>query len=76
MKKIITLMIMLVLSAALFAGIPHPVFVEFEGTVDNFTAYLGTDNQTALTETSVGCGILVEPGSYQLIMVECGNFPE
>ncbi|MDP8220249.1 MAG: T9SS type A sorting domain-containing protein [Candidatus Stygibacter frigidus] len=76
MKKIITLMMMLVLSAALFAGIPHPVFVEFEGTVDDFTAYLGTDNTTTLSETSVGCGILVESGEYQLIMVECGNFPE
>ena len=76
MNKIITLMMMLVLSAALFAGIPHPVFVEYEGTVDSFTAYLGTDATTTLTEMSVGCGILVEPGEYQLIMVECGNFPE
>jgi len=73
MNKIITLMMMLVLSAALFAGIPHPVFVEYEGTVDSFTAYLGTDNQTTLTDMSVGCGILT---AYNLIMIECGNFPE
>ena len=72
MNKIITLMMMLVLSAALFAGIPHPVFVEYDGTVDSFTAYLGTDEATTLTDVSVGCGILTD---YNLIMVECGNFP-
>ncbi|MDP8221675.1 MAG: T9SS type A sorting domain-containing protein [Candidatus Stygibacter frigidus] len=75
MKKIITLMMMLVLSAALFAGIPHPVFVEFEGTPESFEAYLASDITTFLEDTSVGCGILVEPGVYNLIMVECGNFP-
>ena len=75
MNKIITLMMMMVLSTALFAGIPHPVFVEYEeGTVvGSFQAYLGTDSGTTLTHESVGCGIL---GTYDLVMVECGNFPE
>ncbi|MCF7913174.1 MAG: hypothetical protein K9M99_11640, partial [Candidatus Cloacimonetes bacterium] len=75
MNKIITLMLMLVLSVALFAGIPHPVFVEYTGSPVSFEAYLGTDTlmENVLTNTSVGCGIL---GEYNLIMVECGNFPE
>jgi len=73
MKRILTLMTLLVISAALFAGIPHPVFVENTGDPASFEAYLGSDPGTLLTETSVGCGIL---DAYHLIMVECGNFPE
>jgi hypothetical protein len=72
MKKIMILMTMLVLSVALFAGIPHPVFVEYEGAPVGFGAYLGNDSGTILTDQSVGCGIL---GDYNLVMVECGNFP-
>jgi hypothetical protein len=72
MKKIMILMTMLVLSLALFAGIPHPVFVEYEGEPVSFYAWLGTDSGTMLTDESVGCGILDD---YNLIMVECGNFP-
>jgi type IX secretion system substrate protein len=72
MKRIFTLMTLLVLSALLFAGIPHPVFVEYTGSPVSFQAYLGTDPGTILTDESVGCGIL-EP--HSLIMVECGNFP-
>jgi len=63
---------MLVLSVALFAGIPHPVFVEYVGAPVSFEAYLGTDTDHVLTDMSVGCGILTD---YNLIMVECGNFP-
>jgi len=72
MKKIFALVLTFALAAALFAGIPHPVFVEYTGSPVSFEAYLGTDTETILTDASVGCGILDE---YGLIMVECGNFP-
>ncbi len=74
MKKIFALILTLALAAGLFAGIPHPVFVEYEGEPVSFGAYLGTDTymENVLWDTSVGCGILDE---YGLIMVECGNFP-
>ena len=77
MKKIFALILTFALAAGLFAGIPHPVFVEYDATLNGdpvyFEAYLGTDPGTVLTDLSVGCGILDE---YSLVMVECGNFPE
>jgi type IX secretion system substrate protein len=72
MKKIYLLILAFALATALFAGIPHPVFVEYSGSPASFEAYLGTDSGTVLTDVSVGCGILTD---YNLIMVECGNFP-
>ncbi|MCF7920828.1 MAG: hypothetical protein K9N06_13035, partial [Candidatus Cloacimonetes bacterium] len=70
MEKILTLMTMLVLSVALFAGIPHPVFVEYEVEPVSFGAYLATDTymENVLWDTSVGCGILTDPDPH-LIMV-------
>jgi len=40
----------------------------------SFYAWLGTDTfmENVLTNESVGCVILTD---YNLIMVECGNFP-
>ncbi|MCF7920476.1 MAG: T9SS type A sorting domain-containing protein [Candidatus Cloacimonetes bacterium] len=75
MKKIFLLILAFALAAALFAGIPHPVFVEYTGSPESFGAYLGTDTymENVLWDTSVGCGILTDPN---LCMVECGNFPE
>ncbi|MCF7920683.1 MAG: T9SS type A sorting domain-containing protein [Candidatus Cloacimonetes bacterium] len=75
MKKIFTLILAFAMAAALFAGIPHPVFVEYTGSPVSFGAYLGTDTsmENVLYDTSIGCGILTDP---DLIMVECGNFPE
>jgi Secretion system C-terminal sorting domain len=72
MKKIFALILTFALAAGLFAGIPHPVFVEYTGSPVSFQAYLGTDPGTILTDESVGCGIL---DTHSLIMVECGNFP-
>ncbi len=77
MKKIFALILTFALAAGLFAGIPHPVFVEYDavlhGDLAFFEAYLKSDPATSLNEGSVGCGILEE---YSLAMVECGNFPE
>lgn len=71
MKKILIIAILL-FSAALFAGIPHPVFVEYSGDLTSFEAYIASDTtNTVLTQENVGCEILSE---YNLIMVECGNF--
>jgi len=74
MKKIFAIILTLAFAAALFAGIPHPVFVEYdeEGNPASFEAYLASDMSFFLEDTSVGCGILE---GYSLLMVECGNFP-
>jgi type IX secretion system substrate protein len=72
MKRSILLILCLMLSSALIAGIPHPVFVEYTGSPESFEAYLASDITFFLEDTSVGCGIL---DGYSLLMVECGNFP-
>ncbi|MCF7913442.1 MAG: hypothetical protein K9M99_13020, partial [Candidatus Cloacimonetes bacterium] len=70
MKKTIVLVLSILLSTALFAGIPHPVFVEYEVEPVSFGAYLATDTymENVLWDTSVGCGILTDPDPH-LIMV-------
>jgi len=38
MKKIFALVLAFVLDAGLFAGIPHPAFVEYTGNLESFEA--------------------------------------
>ena len=76
-SKIISILIFLIAAYSLFAGSPHPVYIEvydasmYHPTTANFTAWVVGRETDQLTETSGGCGYLADEG---LLFIQCGTF--
>ena len=70
--------ILFIFSINLFAGLPHPVYVEVSLNPNNdhpasiqFNAWINGREDEVLTETSGGCGYIAEEG---LLFVQTGSF--